>query len=368
MIEDLLIINESGALLYNWHPQGFVSNGKEDLLSGFLTAINSFATVERGEDIKSLKLRETQIIFEKYNELHQKLTFVITTKNEELIEILHAILHELMEKFPKLFHESLNKEFNGLITQFRKFDTHMEEIIKSYGLDILDNAVEQVDKGGSFKAVIYLEPKGGNIFYIHAKHYVNVDKVSFLIPLIMNSAKLLYKSNLKEDLNWILLNTIQNENVLVEPREKVLILKQYQSSENFEDDFLSLEFFKEKGKYIKKPKKLIEKFESLNWSPKIKQIYLVDIFGKIFYSKVFDKTYDCTEYIPETISFLTSSKKTSEEIFNKPLFNASIGGIKITTICVNFNNFCLTLIGSVHDFNDFNEIQSICIDVFKQLI
>ncbi|MBY8983669.1 MAG: hypothetical protein KGD65_01225 [Candidatus Lokiarchaeota archaeon] len=81
MIEDLLIINESGALLYNWHPQGFVSNGKEDLFSGFLTAINSFATFERGEDIKSLKLKETQIIFEKYEVLVQKLTFVITTKN-----------------------------------------------------------------------------------------------------------------------------------------------------------------------------------------------------------------------------------------------------------------------------------------------
>ncbi|HEC37742.1 hypothetical protein LCGC14_1753340 [marine sediment metagenome] len=155
MIEDLLIINESGALLYNWHPQGFISNGKEDLLSGFLTAINSFATVERGEDIKSLKLRETQIIFERYDELFQKLTFVITTKNEELIEILHAVLHELMEKFPKLFHDSLNREFNGLVTIFRKFDPYMEEIIKSYGLDIVDTILKQVDKGGALKAVIF---------------------------------------------------------------------------------------------------------------------------------------------------------------------------------------------------------------------
>jgi hypothetical protein len=368
MIEDLLIINEAGALLYNWHPQGFVSDGKEDLLSGFLTAINSFATVERGEDIQSLKLRETQIIFEKYNELHQKLTFVITTKNEELVEILHAILHELMEKFPKLFHESLNREFNGAVTEFRKFDAHMNKIINSYGLDTLDNTLEQVDKGGTLKAVIYLEPKGGNIFYIHAKHYVNKDKLSFLIPLIMSSAKLLYNSNLKEDLNWILLNTVHNEILLVEPREKILILKQYQTSENFEENILSLEFFKEKDKYVSKPKKLVEIFERIQWSPKIKQIYLVDIFGKILHSKVFDKTYDCTDYIPETISFLTASKKISKDIFKKVLFNASIGGIKIATICMNFNNFCLTLIGSVHELNDFNVIQSICLDVLKQLI
>ncbi|MHA2121770.1 MAG: hypothetical protein ACW990_11250, partial [Promethearchaeota archaeon] len=79
MIEDLLIINGSGSLLYSWQPQGIVSNGRQDLLSGFLTAINSFASVERGEDIQSLKLKETQIIFERFDELHQKLTFVITT-------------------------------------------------------------------------------------------------------------------------------------------------------------------------------------------------------------------------------------------------------------------------------------------------
>ena len=56
MIDGLLIINDSGALLYNWHPKNYEGNGKDDLFSGFLTAINSFATVERGEDIKSLKL------------------------------------------------------------------------------------------------------------------------------------------------------------------------------------------------------------------------------------------------------------------------------------------------------------------------
>jgi len=244
----------------------------------------------------------------------------------------------------------------------------MEEIIKSWGLDLLDNARKQVDEGGNLKAIIYLEPKGGNIFYIHAKHYVNKDKISFLIPLITSSAKLLYNNNLHEDLNWILLNTVHNEILLVEPREKIIIIRQYQFSEKFEKAFLSLEFFGEKDKYIKKPKKLIERFEGLKWDPKIKQIYLVDIFGKVLHSKVFDETYDCTEYIPETISFLTSSKKTSEEIFNKVLFNASIVGMKITTICMNFKNFCLTLIGSVADLNDFNEIQSICIDIFKQLL
>jgi hypothetical protein len=184
----------------------------------------------------------------------------------------------------------------------------------------------------------------------------------------MSSAKLLYNNNLHEDLNWVLLNTVGNEILLIEPREKTLIIKQFESTENYEELLLSSEFFKEKSKYVRKTDKLINKFETVKWNPKIKQIYLVDIFGKILHSKVFDETYDCTEYIPETISFLTSSKKTSEEIFNRALFNASIAGTRINTICLNFNNFCLTLIGNSHDLKDLDEIQDISKDIFQQLI
>ena len=89
--------------------------------------------------------------------------------------------------------------------------------------------------------------------------------------------------------------------------------------------------------------------------------------GKIFYTEIFDNTYDCFDYITETISFLTSSKKVSEEIYNRTLFNASIGGEKLATICINFNNFALTLIGKIQDFSDYTIIQSTCSDIYKKL-
>ena len=91
MIEDLLIINETGALLFNWHPEGIDDEGRDDLLSGFLTALNSFATFERGEDIKSLRLKETTLIFEKYDQLYQKITFVVATKKTDLTEPIKLI-------------------------------------------------------------------------------------------------------------------------------------------------------------------------------------------------------------------------------------------------------------------------------------
>ena len=293
---------------------------------------------------------------------------MITTKNEELIELLHAVIHEIMESFAKLFSESLNKKFNGLVSEYQIFDNYVKQIINSHGLDILNDSIKKIDMDTPLKAIMFLEPKGGNVYYIHAKQYVNKDKISFLIPLIINSSKLLYQNNLNEKLYWILLNTVRNENLIVEPRNNILIAKQYQLSENFEDEYLGLEFFNEKDKYVKKPKKLIEKFESVDWNPKIKQIYLIDMVGKIFYSEIFDKAYDCSDYIPETISFLTASKKASEEIYNRILFNASIGGEKLATICMNFNNFALTLIGKIQDFTDYKVIQKTCLDIYQQLI
>jgi hypothetical protein len=367
MIDGLLIINDTGALLYNWHPKNYEGDGKDDLFSGFLTAINSFATVERGEDIKSLKLKETQLIFEKYEELIQNLTFVITTKDEEFIELLHAVIHDLMDTFVELYQDTLNREFDGSVAEYQNFDTYVEQILKSHGLEVLDDALKDIDDLSTLKSIVYLEPKGGSVYYIHAKQYVNKEKISFLIPLIMNSAKLLYQTNLNERLHWILLNTVRSEILVVEPRNKVLIVKQHQLAQDFEEEFLALEFFKDKDKYIKKPKKLIEKFEKIDWHPSIKQVYLVDMVGKVFLSNLIDSTFDCSDYVPETISFLTSSKKISDEIYNRTLFNASIGGEKLVTICINFNNFTLIIIGSIKDLSSFSTIQNLCSDIYRKL-
>ncbi|MFX1311501.1 MAG: hypothetical protein ACFFHD_02670 [Promethearchaeota archaeon] len=366
-MDDLFIINESGQLLYSWHSEHITKTSDDDLISGFLTALNNFASVERGEDIKALKLKETNIIFEKWSDYVQKLTFVVTSKNEELIELLHSIVHDIMEHFTKRFKEPLNKEFNGEVSKFTSFNKDLKEILFAHGLDTIIGSLQQINEGGIFKSIIFLEPKAGHVFYIYAKQFVNKEKLSFLIPLIVNSAQFLYQNNLNEKLKWILLTTIRNENILVEIRKKILIVKQYQLTENIENEFLDLDFFKSKDKYVKKPKKIAEQFEKLIWDSKVKQIYLVDLMGKIIYSKLFDEEYDCSEYIPETISVLTSSKKLSEEVYNRILFNTSIGGEKITTICINFNNIALIMIGKVDDLNEFQKIQDICFNIFLQV-
>ncbi len=369
-MDDLFIINEGGQLIFSWHPKDQINDAQnnDDLISGFLSALNSFATLERGEDIKSLKLKETSIIFEK-NENHlQKLTFVVTTKEDSLIEICHSIVHDLMDKFTQIHEERLEKEFDGQIDVFFPFSKQVEETLYEHGLDALKKANDEIKTNSILKSFILLEPKSGQVFYTNSKQYVSKEKLSFLAPLIANSARLLYKNNLEENIHWILLTTARNEILLIESRNKLLILKQYQLKESIEEDLLSLDFFKTKDLYVKKPKKIVKIFEDLIWDSKIKQIYLVDLVGKVLFSKILDKTYDCKDYIPETISFLTASKKTSEQIYSRPLFNSSIGGEKhLTTICMNLNNMALILIGKVLELNDFNTIQKICQEIIIQL-
>jgi len=350
--------------MYSWHSES-KEGEDDDLFSGFLTAINTFASAERGEDIKVLKLDPSTIIFERIQEYD--LVFVITTKKEEFIELLHSFLHDLIDSFINLFHDILQKEFDGEVTKFEVLDKEVKDILYSYGIDTINSLINKVDEGGILKSIIFLEPKGGNILFIHAKQYVNREKISFLIPLIVNSSKLLYRNNLKENARWILLTSARNEILLVETRDSILIIKQYELLNSAEEEFLSLEFFKEKSKYIKKEKHIIQKFENIQWDPRIEQIFLVDLFGKVLYSKVINDRRDCSEYIPETISFLTSSKKASEEIYNRVLLNSTIGGESLSTLCINFNNFALILIGDIQNFSDFNIIQELNINIINQL-
>lgn len=367
MIDDLLIINESGALLFNWHPEVAIDEGKDDLLSGFLTALNSFASVERGEDIKSLKLKETTIIFEKFDEFVQNLTFVVTTKNDNLIDLLHLFIHKVMDQFTSEFKGHLNKEFDGGITIFRNFNEKLKEIIEGLGLDILAELIQKVNEDKLLKSIIYLEPKDGKIFYIQAKHYINKEKIIYLIPLLLNSAKLLYNTNLSEEINWFLFNTVQKDTMTVELRKKILIIKQYQQIENIEEELMSEDYLHKKEKSFKKIDKNTQLFKNIEQNNKIKQLFIVDIDGKIQYTKIIDNNDDYSEFIPEIISFLTASRKASKEIYNKILFNWAIGGENLTIICVNFNKFGLILIGNTGAFTNFMDIQKICFSVIEQL-
>jgi hypothetical protein len=335
MMDDLLIINDSGALLYNWHGINAKEDTRDDLLSGFLTAIDNFATIERGEDIKSLKLKETTIIFEKSDKTLQKLNFVITTKREDLRELLHALVHDIMDRFTELYYEELNKEFDGEITKYKKFNEYVAEAISSYGLDLLNEAIETIDEDNPLKSITYLDTNDGKIFYIHAKQYLNKEKVSYLVSLLSNSARLLVQDALRKNFSRIELKTVKNEILSIEPKEKLTIIKQFQYLPIIETLSLSLKKITEKGKFVKKLKKLDENLHELNSLDKIFHIFIVDLMGTILYSRIDDELVNFSSYMPEMISLVTSSKKVCEGIYSRELFSSVV---KVNGLCFAFLN------------------------------
>ncbi|MBD3254038.1 MAG: hypothetical protein GF383_03055 [Candidatus Lokiarchaeota archaeon] len=363
MLDDLFIINEGGQLLFSFHPKDAdveITENRDDLISGFLTALNTFATFEKGEDLKALKLKETNIIFEKSDEYLQNLMFVITTKNEKVLDLLKSIVQEIMKRFTDRFKEDLEREFDGMVSKFAIFHENVEEIIQSYGLDIAKKLTQKIDGKNALKSLVILNANNGNILYIHAKQYVNKEKITFLIPLISNSVKLLYRDNLNEPIQWILLRTIKNEGLVVEIRDKVLVVKQYESNGKVDKKGLDLDL-------IENLKKIKKKLDQIDLDSRIKQVFAVNLDGMIKYSQIYDNSYDCSDYIPETISVFISSRKACNELYSKELLYSSIGGEKILTICVNLKEHALILICNMRELNQYEEIHEICVNILNQL-
>ncbi|MFX0071691.1 MAG: hypothetical protein ACFFAO_11440 [Candidatus Hermodarchaeota archaeon] len=365
-MEDLLIITESGQLLYSWHREGNITD--DDLISGFLTALNTFATHERGEDITSLKLRETTLIFEKVEDYQTKLVFVITTKDEELINLLHTFVHEIIDMFSEMFKDLLNKEFNGNVTKYRSFSEELNKLIINYGLDVLDDYINQIDEISNLKSVTFLNPENGQILYLYSKQYLNKENLSYLVPLVQKSADMFFNSSFDEKIDQISIETIRTERLVLEKRKKILIIIQYKYNKNYESQYISLDLIKNEEKYVKNKKKLTKIFESVIWDDNVKQIYLIDLLGEVIFKKITENSLNYQEYIPAIISFITSSKKLSEGVYNHNLFYCSIKGAKIVTfISLNFNRFFLILYSEYQNIRDFQSIQSLCLNIVNQL-
>jgi hypothetical protein len=363
MIDDLFIIYEGGQLMYSWHAKE-TKIDEDHMISGFLTAINTFATSQRGEGISSLTLDMTHIIFDKDEDL--KVQYVITTKFQNK-EILFDFLSDIKKRFTVKYSDTLNKGYSGNTAIFKNFNQDINEILYAWGLNDINTYIEQVNAGGVLKSLIYLNPTKGSVLYVHAKKYVDRDKLSFIIPLIINSGNLFIRNNLNQELNWVLLNTIKNDNLLVVSREKVCIVREYELKKDIERETSQIEFIQKNEKIIKKTNYITNVFNKIEVNPKITQLFLVDNAATILYKKKEAASINMEEYLPELVSFLTSSKKSIDELYNRKLFYTALGGSETSVIILDFGRSGLILLGSINDFSDYQTIQNLCFSFINQL-
>jgi hypothetical protein len=364
MIDDLLIINETGQLLFSWHPEGHPKENQDDLISGFFSALNTFATFERGEDLKFLKLGESNIIFEKYEELYQKLIFIITTKNEKVIDLLHSFVHDIMDSFVEMFRKDLDKKFDGAVHGFKIFTDTVKKILINLGIDQLPKRVEEIDDKDIIKAIAIIEPLEGNVLFIHAKQYINKDDISYLIPLLINSGKRLYQN---KELNSILITSLNNENLLVELRERVVIVKFYDIINKFNAEYEAIEFIKNKKNIMKKQKKLKLLLENIQWGPNIRNMLITDLLGTILASKLIGNTDINLDNFTEISSFLSSSRKACEQIYNKDLFISYIEGQNSSLLCINLDICGLFFTLDTGYSSNFQDIQKLGFELLKKI-
>lgn len=364
MIDDLLIINDTGQLLYSWHPEGHPKENQDDLISGFFSALNTFAMFERGEDLKFLKLGESNIIFEKYEELLQKLIFIITTKNEKVIDLLHSFVHDIMDSFVEMFRKDLNKKFDGAVNVFKIFTDSVNKILNNLGIDQLPKRIEEIDDSDIIKAIAIIEPLEGNVLFIHARQYINKEDISFLIPLLINTGKHLYQN---KEMNSILITSINNENLIIELRERVVIVKFYDIITKFNAEYDAIEFIKNKKNILKKQKKLKSLLENIHWGPSIRNMLITDLLGTILASKVIKNTDIKLDNLTEIISFFSSSRKTCEQIYNKELYISYIEGQNSSLLCINLDICGLFFTLDSGSSRNFQEIQKLGLELLKKI-
>jgi len=106
----------TGALFLSnkYSESSMVQSTNDDLISGFLNALNLFINeinddYEGKEEIREINFRDTRILYERKNRL---LVIGFTKKTELSIE--RDILHNILLDFYQRFHEKINN-FQGVI-------------------------------------------------------------------------------------------------------------------------------------------------------------------------------------------------------------------------------------------------------------
>jgi len=106
--------NLTGSLLLsNQYSDNSCFSSNEDLISGFLTALNLFIKEikpgEKDEEIQEINFKETRLLYERRGRL-----LVIAISKKTNLQIEREILRQIVQDFYTRFEQNINR-FNGII-------------------------------------------------------------------------------------------------------------------------------------------------------------------------------------------------------------------------------------------------------------
>ena len=120
--------NLTGSLLLsNKYSNNSCFSSNEDLISGFLNALNLFIKEirpeERDDEIQEINFKETRLIYERKGRL-----LVIAISKKTNLEIERSILHKIVQDFYVRYENDI-KHFNGIITpSFLNYKKRLENM------------------------------------------------------------------------------------------------------------------------------------------------------------------------------------------------------------------------------------------------
>ncbi len=172
MIDQILIIHDSGVPIFSWSPNDASSDA--DLISGFLTALNMFAQQERGESIKRLTLDPTNYFFER----EENLIFVVLTSDLEVEPLIKLILPEMRHRFMDQYRDTIH-DFQGDLSQYSSFKSILEQLLAEYGLFEYLRVNSENEPNTAFRCLLFFDKNTGTSLYQKTRNILIESKLDF---------------------------------------------------------------------------------------------------------------------------------------------------------------------------------------------
>ena len=333
MIEQIFVMQSSGITLYQWDAQAEENESPDtdnQLVAGFLTALNMFAESHKKQAIKELTLKETTFLFERENDL----IFVMTTFNDDIIPVGKLILDDIKRTFLEVFPID-STPMNGNVSIFRNFTQNLMIILKSYNLFKLIQSEEQIQSDDEIRTNILLDRVKGEILFIHAKEYLDRKLFSFHTEMITRAANRLIEDKINDDIQEIIaLSKKSNRSIHLHIDKKTILISEYQNSQS---DISLLPILSEKQvkKLIRSPGKL--KFDYYN------DFFIVDEKAEFTLTNIKEKDILNKEPGVELLAIRTSFDNIFQQIYKDNLFATVIVGIKKIYIVLPLVKNCALL-------------------------
>ena len=144
MIENLWIIKD-GILIFSKNYVRF--NISDDLLGGFLTAIDSFVKQTTKGKIKNITLNERKFTYL----VSENLIIVLNTDERDNDILIQNLLKQIKSEFLDEFRDAI-KYFTGETTQFTRFNEKLEKLVEESRISICCSNCPTMNIVGEFRS------------------------------------------------------------------------------------------------------------------------------------------------------------------------------------------------------------------------